>query len=169
MWRALGVVGTLLSLALFLAGKQFLAATAHEEQEHKLYSLKESLIHSGGEVAFVGTWVFVAYLLYEILLFLVGGDDALARFMMSAGFTSVIVGAMIGLIPGCGPQVIFVTLFSKGMIPFSALLANSISQDGDALFPLIALHRPSALRATLITTIPALLVGGAAYFIESLW
>ncbi len=168
LWRLVGLVGTFLSVGLFLAGKQFLAATDHEEQEHKLYSLKESLIHSGGEVAFVGTWVFVAYLAYEILLQLVGGDAALADAMMSAGFTSVVVGAMIGLIPGCGPQVIFVTLFAKGMIPFSALLANAISQDGDALFPLIALHRPSAFKATMVTTIPALLVGGVVYLIEQL-
>ncbi len=55
---------------------------------------------------------------------------------------AVIIGVLIGIIPGCGPQIIFVTLYTRGLVPFSALLANAISQDGDALFPpLIAIDK----------------------------
>ncbi len=166
-WRAIGLIGTLLSIILFLGEKRFLQAIDHEEQEHKLYSLKETLIHSGGEVAFVGTWVFIAYATYEILVLAVGGSEVIASWMLAAGFASVIVGSAIGLVPGCGPQVIFVALYAKGLVPFSALLANAISQDGDALFPLMALHKPSAIKATIVTTLPALIVGGIAYFVET--
>ncbi|QTL98865.1 hypothetical protein GM661_13275 [Iocasia frigidifontis] len=49
---------------------------------------------------------------------------------------------------------------------FAALLANTISQDGDALFPLLAIDRKSSFWATVITTIPALFVGIIYYFIE---
>lgn len=165
-WNGLGFVGAALSVVLFVAGKKFLAASDHEGQEHKLYSIKETFIHSGGEVAFVATWVFVAYLFYELLVLAVGGSEVIASWMTAAGFLSVVLGSAVGLIPGCGPQVIFVSLFAKGMVPFSALLANAISQDGDALFPLMALHRPSALKATIVTTVPALIVGGIAYWVE---
>ncbi len=51
------------------------------------------------------------------------------------------------------------------MIPFAALLTNAISQDGDALFPLLAIDKKSSLIATIITTIPALIVGLIWYWI----
>jgi hypothetical protein len=47
--------------------------------------------------------------------------------------------------------------------PFSALTANAISQDGDALFPLIAIDKKAAVIASIYTTIPALVVGIALH------
>ncbi len=168
----IGVVGTVCSIAFMVMGGKFLADDTHEESELKLMSFRETLIHNAQETAFVGTWVFVAYLLYGVVIFVMGGGDfgrgeVLAQAMMtSAGLAAVVIGVLIGLIPGCGPQIIFVTLFVKGWLPFSALVANAISQDGDALFPLIAMDRRSALWATAITTVPALIVGLALYALE---
>ena len=56
------------------------------------------------------------------------------------GFIAVVIAAMIGLIPGCGPQIIAITAYTKEMISFD-LAANAISQDGDALFPLLVRHK----------------------------
>jgi uncharacterized membrane protein (GlpM family) len=168
----IGVAGTLISIFLMLMGRKFLADDTHEESELKLMSLKETLIHNAQETAFVGTWVFVAYLIYGITIFFVGGGDyaqgeAVAEAVMtSAGLAAVVIGVLIGLIPGCGPQIIFVTLFAKGWLPFSALVANAISQDGDALFPLIAMDRRSAFWASIITAVPALIFGLALYYLE---
>lgn len=47
----------------------------------------------------------------------------------------------------------------ESAIPFSPLTANAIGQDGDALFPLIAIDRRVAIVASIYTTIPALVVG----------
>ena len=85
--------------------------------------------------------------------------------LIASGVMTVLIGALVGLIPGCGPQILFVTLYSRGMLPFAALIANAVSQDGDALFPLLAIDRRSALTATLITTIPALIIGLAWFFL----
>lgn len=41
----------------------------------------------------------------------------------------------------------------------SAQLSNAISNDGDALFPAIALAPKAALMATLYSSIPAAIVG----------
>ena len=90
----------------------------------------------------------------------------MAAAMTSAGLASVILGVLLGIIPGCGPQVIFVSLYLKGMFPFAALLANTLSQDGDALFPLIAMHPRSAFWASVLNTIPAIIVGLLVYWIE---
>ncbi|SKC63726.1 putative manganese transporter [Maledivibacter halophilus] len=168
----IGIGGTFFSIFLMIMGKKFIQDETHEEAELKIMSLKETLIHSAQETAFVSTWVYVAYLIYEIGVFSLGGGNYAAGevimtdVMTSAGFTAVLVGALIGLIPGCGPQVIFVTLFTKGTIPFAALLANAISQDGDALFPLLAIDKRSSLWASIITTIPAIVLGIIIYYLE---
>ena len=47
-----------------------------------------------------------------------------------------------------------------------ALAANAISQDGDALFPLLVRHRVASLWATLHTTIPALILGSALLILD---
>ena len=161
-----GVAGTLVAVLYMLFGKKFIQAQSHEDVEHKLFSLKETFIHNAEETAFVGTWVFVAYLVYELSVYFIGGEQVIEAALISTGLMSVVIGVLVGLIPGCGPQIIFVSLYLKGMFPFAALLANSISQDGDALFPLIALDAKSSFWATVFNTIPALLVGIIAYYIQ---
>lgn len=161
-----GVGGTVLSIVYMIIDKKLIRDDTHEEEESKIFSLKETLIHNAGETAFVNTWVFVAYLVYELGLHFAGGESVLLGLMASAGLYAVILGAIVGLVPGCGPQILFVAMYTKGMLPFAALLANAISQDGDALFPLLILDRKSSLWATVITTVPALLFGVLYYYME---
>ncbi|MDD4116047.1 MAG: putative manganese transporter [Massilibacteroides sp.] len=161
----LGIGGTLFSVIYMIVNKKVLKSDSHEEEESKVFSLKETLIHNAEDTAFVNTWVFVAYVIYEIAVYAVGGEVVVKDWMLATGMASVFIGAAIGLIPGCGPQIIFVTLYTKGMLPFAALLANALSQDGDALFPLLAIDKKSSLLATVITTIPALIVGVIVYLI----
>ncbi len=168
-----GVPGTMLSIALVLGEKKLFADDSHEETEAKLMSFRETLVHTAHETAFAGTWVFVAFVIYELAVMLSGGGDyaqgeiVMQNIMTSAGLTAVIIGALVGLVPGCGLQILYVTLFLKGWFPFAALVANAISQDGDALFPLLALDKKSSAWATVITTIPALAVGLALYVLET--
>lgn len=171
--KFIGVLGTFLSLFTMIMSNKFIQNDTHEESEFKAHSLQETIVHNAQETAFVATWVFFAYLAYELFIFLilgkgnyVLGESILTKFLSQTGFKAVIIGALIGIIPGCGPQIIFVTLYTKGFLPFSALLANAISQDGDALFPLIAVDRKSALWSTIINTITALIVGIIFYLIE---
>ncbi|HHT89768.1 MAG TPA: arsenic efflux protein [Firmicutes bacterium] len=168
----LGIIGTGLSVLMMVFGRKFLGDDTHEEAELKLASLKETFIHNAQETAFVGTWVFAAYFAYELFVLFLGsgsylaGEMAITNFLTQTGLMAVIIGVLIGIIPGCGPQIIFVTLFTRGLVPFAALLGNALSQDGDALFPLIAIDKRSAVWATIINTIPALIVAILAYWIE---
>ncbi len=168
----IGVMGTILSITMMIMGKKFIQADTHEETELKALNLRETIIHNAQETAFVATWVFLAYFAYELFILGLGsgnylaGETIVTSFLTQTGLTAVIIGVLIGIIPGCGPQIIFATLYTRGMIPFAALLANAISQDGDALFPLIAIDKKSAAWATLFNTIPAFLVGLLVYFIE---
>ena len=168
----MGVIGTGLSIIMMVMGKKFIQADTHEETELKVLFLKETLIHNAQETAFVATWVFFAYLAYELFILGLGlgdyvaGEALVTSFLSRTGLSAVIVGTLIGIIPGCGPQIIFVSLYTKGVLPFAALLANAISQDGDALFPLIAIDKRSAFWSTVFNTIAALVVGLLAYYIE---
>jgi len=168
----LGVGGTLFGILLTVAARRWGVNTSHEDEEHKLFSLRETLVHGAMDTAFVTSWVFVSFVAYHLgVLWLGGGDIAagelvMAGWMQRTGLITVIVGALLGLIPGCGPQILFVTMFARGLLPFAALLANAISQDGDALFPLLVLDRRSALVATVVTTVPAILLGLLVYWLE---
>lgn len=168
----IGVLGTGLSVVMMIASKRFVQSDTHEETELKSLFLKETIIHNAQETAFVATWVFLAYFAYELVILALGtgdymaGENIVMGFLSQTGLTAVLIGALVGIIPGCGPQIIFVTLYTRGLLPFAALLANAISQDGDALFPLIALDKRSAMWSTVFNTSAGLVVGLIAYFIE---
>ena len=161
----MSICGIILSITYTLISKKYIKNSTHEEVESKISSFKEMIIHTASEATFVITWIFIGYLIYDIAVMLIGGEEILNSVLLASGPITVIIGAVLGIIPGCGVQVIFISLYAKGAMPFAALIANSISQDGDALFPLIAMDKKSALWATILTTIPALLVGFIVYFI----
>jgi hypothetical protein len=118
---------------------------------------REVLFDAGRETAVVTTWVVVAFVGYELLVATTGLD--VGR-MPTLGLVGVLAGALLGLLPGCGPQLVLTGLYAQGAVPLSVLVANALSQDGDALFPLLAGDRRSAIVGTVLSTIPGLVVGG---------
>jgi hypothetical protein len=115
------------------------------------------------ETAFISVWVIGAYLAYDYAAAFAGLDIA-AMFQTIAPVLPLI-GILVGFIPGCGPQVLVSTLYINGVVPFSALIGNAISNDGDALFPAIALNPRAAFVATAYSAIPAVIVGYGFYFL----
>ena len=71
----------------------------------------------------------------------------------------MLMAILIGLIPESGPHLIFITLYASGLIPFSVLLASSISQDGHASLPLLAESKKSFLYAKIVNCAVAAIVG----------
>ena len=115
------------------------------------------------ETSFISIWVIGAYLAYDYA-------DAFAGLDLEAAFRSVgpllpLLGVLVGFIPGCDPQVLIATLYINGVVPFAALIGNAISNDGDALFPAIALNPKAAIVATAYSAIPALVVGYGFYLL----
>ena len=111
---------------------------------------------------FVTTWVICGFLVFEIFMFFTQIDLKLF-FDLWLPFVPL-VAIIFGFLPGCGPQIIVATFYLNGFIPLSAELGNAISNDGDALFPAIALTPRAAILATLYSAIPALIVA-YSYFI----
>ncbi len=77
----------------------------------------------------------------------------------------ILLAVLIGIIPESGPHLVFVTLFATGVVPFSVLLASSISQDGHASLPLLADNKRSFVKAKIINTLVAAIIGYVCYFI----
>ncbi|MBN2543687.1 arsenic efflux protein [bacterium] len=50
----------------------------------------------------------------------------------------LILASLTAIIPESGPHLIFVIMFSKGLVPFSVLFASSFIQDGHGLLPLLS-------------------------------
>ncbi len=115
------------------------------------------------ETAFITIWVLGAYLAYGYVEAFSGLD--LGALFATVAVAMPLIGTLIGFIPGCGPQILVATMYLNGLVPFSALVANAISNDGDALFPAIALNPRAALIATLYTSLPALAVGYGFHFL----
>jgi hypothetical protein len=156
LYLVLGALGAVVAFVVFARGGCRLADD--DESTASETSFVAVLRHGGHEVAFVTVWVAVAYLAWSMIEHLSGFEGSSLPLLGVAG---VLVGALIGLVPGCAVQLIFAGMFAAGGMPLATLVANTISQDGDALLPLLALEHRSALVATVLTTIPALMVGFA--------
>ncbi len=125
------------------------------------------LTRANEETAFVMIYVVTAFWLFEVSQQVFGFD--LKALFGGLAVWMPLIATLVGFIPGCGPQIITTTLYLNGAIPFGALVANSISNDGDALFPALAIAPRDALVATIITAIPALLVGYGFFFFAPLF
>ncbi|OUS72267.1 hypothetical protein B5G52_08245 [Pseudoalteromonas sp. A601] len=139
-------------------GKSYQDITCEEESSQppsKLYKVLQ-------DTHFVTAWVVASFMLFELLVNFAGVD--LKAWFSHYTYLAPLIAVLIGFLPGCGPQIIVTTLYIQGIIPFSALAANAISNDGDALFPAIAMAPKAALIATFYSAIPAVLVGYGLYF-----
>ena len=115
------------------------------------------------ETSFISVWVIGAYLAYDYLAEFAGLD--LELWFSSIAPLLPLIAIIVGFVPGCGPQVLVTTLYINGVIPFAALIGNAISNDGDALFPAIALNPRAAVVATLYSAVPALVVAYGCYLL----
>ncbi|MDA9742355.1 putative manganese transporter [Pelagibacteraceae bacterium] len=112
---------------------------------------------------FVTTWVISGFLVFEIFMYFTSLDLKIF-FDLWLPFVPL-VAILFGFLPGCGPQVVVATFYLNGFIPLSAELGNAISNDGDALFPAIALAPKAAILATLYSAIPALVVAYGYFYL----
>jgi hypothetical protein len=106
-------------------------------------------------------WVFGTLLFMH---FLMNYIDVQA-WMTNNMFVVLLIAILIGIIPESGPHLIFVTLFAAGSIPFSILLASSISQDGHGMLPMLAESKKGFLAVKIINMIYAFIVGASALLI----
>jgi len=77
----------------------------------------------------------------------------------------LLIAVLVGIIPESGPHLMFATLFASGSIPFSILLASSVSQDGHGMLPMLAESKRAFLVVKAINVSIALIVGLSSLFL----
>ncbi len=145
------LVGALLALVTMLLWALDPAPPASDNKtvdNHQLFQQVAQETHA------ILVWVIIGFLCFEFIMLATGWD--LSQFASSAPGLTILIAILVGSIPGCGPQILTTTLYLNGAIPLSAQIGNAISNDGDALFPALALAPKAALLATLYSTVPAL-------------
>lgn len=158
---AVGLAGVGLSLAAALAQRRSRRrGVACERARPGALDLDAIARDTAGVVA----WVAVILVAVEVLL--AAGWLGLAA-LSGAGLLAVGVGALVGLLPGCGAHLALTGLWAQGLLPVSGLVANAVSQDGDALLPLLVADRRAAVLASAVTLVPALAVGGLVHLVVS--
>lgn len=155
-----GVIGAVLCLAMWGFSR---TPNAHAESCPYARSTMSSTTRVIKDTNFVTSWVVLGFLSYELAVHFAGSgiENWLAVW---APFVPLVAIA-IGFIPGCGPQIVVTSLYVTGAIPLSAQLGNSIANDGDALFPALALAPRAALLATVYSAIPAFILAYSYYFL----
>ena len=104
-------------------------------------------------------WTFGTLLIIHFLMNYIDVNSLIAENM----FVVLIVAVLIGIIPESGPHLVFVTLFAQGSIPFSILLASSVSQDGHGMLPLLAESKKGFVAVKLINVVFAFITGIIGY------
>ncbi len=137
-------------LALFATGI-FIVATVpdHFLDEHLWNHV--ALEH----VPRIFAWTLGAFAAVALLTHLVN----LQTFVASQPYPALALASAFGVIPESGPHLVFVTLFDRGALPFSVLLANSIVQDGHGMLPLLAHSRTDFLKVKAVNLIFGLAAG----------
>ena len=65
----IGVSGTIICVLYMIISKRLFKNEDHIFEEEKVFSLKETLVHNAEDTAFVTTWCFIAYLIYEFTVY----------------------------------------------------------------------------------------------------
>lgn len=156
---ALGALGGGLALVMWARNGGDLVGV-HRDDTRRSRSVVRSVID---DTNFVATWVVFAFVGYELAVSALGID--LGEALSVWGPLVPAVAIVVGFVPGCGPQIVVTSLYLSGVVPLSAQLGNAIANDGDALFPAIAVAPRAAIAATLYSAIPAAMIGYGWYWL----
>ena len=98
---------------------------------------KSSLVHT----LQVTLFIFLVSLALEIAIDGVG-EDVLASFISANSNLSVVVSAIVGLIPNCAASVVLTELYLEGALSTGAMLAGLLVSAGVGLLVLFRANRP---------------------------
>lgn len=100
-------------------------------------------------------WTFGALLLVDIGLKFWHWESFIKTHMIWV----LLISGLVGIIPESGPHMIFIMMFSKGLVPFSVLLTSSIIQDGHGMLPLLSYSIKDSLLIKLLNFIIGISIG----------
>ena len=118
---------------------------------------REILVNSSSD-AFIAVSSFVGMTLL-IFTFLEKKNFNLQKLILNNRRFEIPICSFLGAIPGCGGAIMVMSLFTRGVVSFGAVLAALISTMGDAAFLLIAVKPEAALIILPVTFIVGIISG----------
>ncbi|MGP8304685.1 putative manganese transporter [Vibrio sp. YIC-376] len=158
----IGAIFSVITMFLWAITKELGSYQATVSEDEKLID-SHPIQKAAQDTNFISAWVIMAFIAFEFTTYLSGLD--VAGSLSNWGVWMPLAGLAVGMLPGCGPQILVTSLYLSGAAPFSAQISNAISNDGDALFPAIAMAPKAALVATIYSSVPAFVVGYGYYFL----
>lgn len=161
----LGIIGGYLALLykkIFKISLCTKCTIIHKEEEKENrpdlnHFVKEHIINHIIKKHFISLlmWLFVS------ILFISSLDTVfnMQKILTHNKSILLLLGAFVGILPVSGPNLLFVTLFSQGMIPFSVLLTNSIVQDGHGSLPLLSFSVTDTIKIKMFNLLFGLTTG----------
>ena len=135
----------------------------HKVEEFKLkHFIKEHLFN---HVIKKHIWKIFLWLLFAIFVIELLQGYVNLDFSGQNMFFVLLIASLVGLLPISGPNIFLLVMFSKGLIPFSVLLANSIIQDGHGLLPIMGFSMSDAIKIKLFNFAFGITVGLALLLI----
>jgi hypothetical protein len=114
-----------------------------------------------GHLLKIFLWTFGAMIVIEYGMHFIDLESITSEYT----FLLLILGALVGLIPESGPHLIFVMLFSNGLIPFSVLLTSSVVQDGHGMLPMLSYSVKDSILIKMFNFIFGLIIGISLFII----
>lgn len=129
----------------------------HDKERNLKHFIYEHVFHHiiKKHIWKVAIWTFGALLVIQIGFEYLHIEQITSDYKLAL----LLVAALIGLIPESGPNLIFVTLFASGLIPFSILLTNSIVQDGHSMLPLLSYSVKDSVKIKLFNFVIGIMLG----------
>ena len=106
-------------------------------------------------------WTFGALLFVHWALAVWSLDSFIREHMIWV----LVIGALIGIIPESGPHLIFVMMYSQGLIPFSVLLTASFVQDGHGMLPLLSYSLKDSILIKIFNLVFGITIGAILFFL----
>ncbi|MEW6455316.1 MAG: putative manganese transporter [Acidobacteriota bacterium] len=100
-------------------------------------------------------WTFLTLLSIEFLMKFWN----LETFVKNNLLLVFLFAAALAILPESGPHLIFVMMFSKGMIPFSVLFVSAFAQDGHGMLPMLSYSIKDFFYIKFFNIIIGLLIG----------
>jgi hypothetical protein len=172
LWLVFGLILILFILGIFIGFLVDLFDKKHkiklskkcciEKHEKEKFNFKHFLkIHIKDHILKKHIWQIFIWIFLAIFFIELSGNfiNLENLFNNSNYFILLLFASLIAIFPISGPNVFLLVLFSKNLIPFSILLANSIIQDGHGLLPLLGFSFRDAVKIKLINFIFGLVIG----------
>ena len=113
------------------------------------------------------TYILIATIVIALIIYFVGGEEALMSIVSPNAWYVPIVCALIGLIPNCAGSVALVELYTSGIISFSACLGGLCAGAGVGLLILYKNNR--SIKTNLFITFGLFLFGATVGLLFNLF